>query len=100
VAVGSEAHDGRLPPVGSFFEVTPENVILSAVKKAEESDGLILRLYETEGRGSQARISFMFPPKGAVETNLLEEDQGGLPIQNGSLVLLMGAHEIKTVRVW
>jgi alpha-mannosidase len=99
VAVKGEAHGGRLPPEGSFFEVTPENVILSAVKKAEESDGLILRLYETEGRASQARISFMFPPKSAVETNLLEEGQGDLTVQNGSLVLPIGAHEIKTVRV-
>ncbi|MFQ5809870.1 MAG: alpha-mannosidase, partial [Armatimonadota bacterium] len=44
-AVQTGVHEGRLPPSVSFLSVTPERLVLSAVKKCERGDGLIVRAY-------------------------------------------------------
>lgn len=43
--------------------VSRNNVVLSALKKAEKQDGYILRLYETEGKECQADICIHFLEK-------------------------------------
>jgi alpha-mannosidase len=44
------AHPGRLPPSASYASVTPENLVLGAVKVAEDGDDLVVRVVETAGR--------------------------------------------------
>jgi len=72
------AHDGKLPPLLSFAEAGPENVVLSVVKKAEDDDDLILRLYETDGRDGEVKIA--------------------MPAERASCVFPIGRFEIKTLR--
>jgi alpha-mannosidase len=50
-------HPGSRPASASFLSVDAPNVIVSAVKKAEDGDDLIVRCYETEGRATTASIS-------------------------------------------
>lgn len=51
-------HDGPLPQSGSFLQVEADNVILSAMKLAEDgSNDLILRLYESAKRKTKTSIS-------------------------------------------
>ena len=75
-AVVTTAHAGSLPPAHSFASVEPENVVLTAMKKAEDADGLILRVYEWAGKDSTVR--FHVPPgaSAATVTNLMETPQG------------------------
>src|SRR6202012_4852934 len=51
-AVVTAAHAGSLPAEHSFASVAPENVVLTAVKKSEDSNGLIFRVYEWAGKSS------------------------------------------------
>ena len=51
-------HDGDLGPTMSFAAVEPENLVLGAVKLAEDSDELVVRVVETAGRAVLARVSF------------------------------------------
>jgi alpha-mannosidase len=49
-------HEGTLPSQQSFLTVTPpDQVVITALKQAEDGDDLILRLYEPAGR--QAKVS-------------------------------------------
>jgi alpha-mannosidase len=48
---------GALPQLNSFLQVDAENVIVSVLKKAEDSGGWILRAYETQKRAAQATFS-------------------------------------------
>jgi alpha-mannosidase len=50
-------HQGSRPATASFVSVEPENVIVAAVKGAEDGDGLVLRVVETAGRRAAARIA-------------------------------------------
>jgi alpha-mannosidase len=49
-------HSGSEPWEQSFLEVTPDSIAVIAIKRAEQENGLILRLQERAGRPSEARI--------------------------------------------
>lgn len=49
---------GSLPPEGSFLAVDAGDVVVTALKKAEDGDDLIVRAYETAGRATRAAIRF------------------------------------------
>ena len=51
-------HDGPLPGVSSFLSVEPENVVLGALKVAEDGDDLVVRVAEAVGRPTEARLTF------------------------------------------
>jgi alpha-mannosidase len=49
-------HPGSRPPSASFLSVDARNIVVSAVKKAEDGEDLIVRCYETEGRATTATL--------------------------------------------
>jgi alpha-mannosidase len=99
-AVVTSAHPGSLPAEHSFASVGPESVVLTAVKKAEDSKGLIFRAYEWAGKNST--VEFRVPPgaTGATVTNMMEKPEGD-PLQVTGDVVKAPIHpyEILTVRV-
>jgi alpha-mannosidase len=100
LAIVTQAHTGALPPAHSFVSIEPGNVIVTAIKKAEDDDGLIIRFYESAGRDQQ--VSLRVPPGAvrAVETNLMEKDEKPLGIgSNGRILIPTRVYEIKTVKV-
>ena len=95
-----EAHAGSLPAEHSFVGITPENVVLTAMKKAEDSNALIFHLYEWAGKGGS--VSLRVPPgaTGAVETNLMEKAEGAaLPVAGDHVTVHFRPYEIVAVRV-
>ena len=69
--------DEKLPLKRSFLKIEPENVVLSALKRAEDGEGVILRFYETKGEETDAEITLFKEPKAVRVVNLLEnEDEG------------------------
>jgi len=99
-AVVTTAHAGSLPAEHSFASVTPDNVVLTAVKKAEDANGLIFRVYEWAGKSGT--VEFHVPPgaTGATVTNLMETPEGS-PLEVAGDVVKAPIHpyEILTVRV-
>jgi len=49
-------HPGTRPLSASFLSVDAPNVVVSVVKKGEDGDDLIVRCYETAGRGAKATL--------------------------------------------
>jgi alpha-mannosidase len=99
-ATVATAHAGALPAEHSFASVTPENVVLTALKKAEDAKGLIFRVYEWAGKDATAE--FHVPPgaKGASVTNLMESPEGGALEVSGDVVKApIKPYEILTIRV-
>jgi alpha-mannosidase len=61
IALAATFHpQGTLPQANSFVQINVENVIASALKKAEEGDGWIVRLYETAGHETRATLQLPF----------------------------------------
>ena len=99
-AVVTTAHAGALPAEHSFASAEPENVVLTAVKKAEDANGLIFRVYEWAGKAGT--VSFHVPPgaTSATVTNLMETPEGAALAVEGDVVKApIKPYEILTVRV-
>ena len=56
-AVIDTFHPGKLSETYSGIEISEENITVTALKKHEDSDGWILRCYETEDKDTKTRIS-------------------------------------------
>ncbi len=99
-AEATTAHGGALPAEHSFVSVSPDNVVLTAVKKAEDSKGLIFRVYEWTGK--DGTVEFHVPPgaSAATVTNMQETPEGGaLPVTGDVVKAPIHPYEILTVRV-
>ena len=49
-------HDGTLPQSYSGIEADNENIVVTAIKRAEDGNGIIIRAVETDGRETEATI--------------------------------------------
>ena len=93
------SHDGQLQSALSFVSAQPENVILTVAKKAEDSNDIILRFFETSGKTTEAEIRLAGSPKGAVETDLMENKVSEAPFEGKIIRMPIRGYEIKTVRI-
>ena len=99
IALPFGKHQGSLPAEHSFVQVKSDNVIVSAMKKAEDEKALILRFYEWAGK--EGNVTFHLPPgaESARETNLMEKPIGDLPVTDSELTVPIKPYEIKTVEI-
>jgi len=67
-------HKGSLPSAFSFLKIEPQELVLSAVKKAEKEDALLVRFFNIASYEVGGSITLAEAPKRAVLANLLEED--------------------------
>ena len=96
-AFPAEVHEGLLGAEGMFLFVDSDHVILSACKKAEDSDRMVLRLFEAEGRSGEVKIGFDRPVVRAMETDMMEEDEKDLGQSGSSIIVPIHANEVKTL---
>ena len=90
---------GRLPGGRAFAMVDDANLVLDTVKRAEDSEELVLRLYEAHGARGTARLRLGVPFASARLANGLEEDGGPLGVAAGAIELPYRPHELLTVKV-
>jgi alpha-mannosidase len=86
--------------VPSLLTVSAPNVIVEAVKWAEDGAGFVVRLYECERSGTAARIGFGVPVARVCEANMLEEEERELPLRRDGVATRFRPFEIKTLRVY
>ncbi len=89
-----------LPRRRSYLSVVPENIIVSAFKKAEDEDAVVIRLYETAGKRTDARMQTAFPVKRAIETNIIETASKKLAVSEDQVRLNFRPFEIKTIKLF
>jgi alpha-mannosidase len=92
-------HAGSLPEAHSFLRVEPENVVITALKKAEDNDGLVIRFYEWAGTTGDVGLKFSVPLESALDVNLMEKPAGSLAVQGTEVIVPTKAYEIRTVEV-
>jgi alpha-mannosidase len=83
ISISTEKHDGTLPDAHSFLQVVGDNVVLTALKKAENNDDLIARFYEWAGKTGDIQLQFTPAVESAEETNLMEKPAGALTVKGG-----------------
>jgi alpha-mannosidase len=85
----------------SWGSVENANVTLTAVKKAEDSDALVYRMYEWAGTACDAKLHVPAGALYAVESNLMEKVEGPMLAMSGGVVTVaIKPYEILTVQVF
>ncbi|MDQ0919036.1 alpha-mannosidase [Paenibacillus sp. V4I5] len=98
VVLASE-EEGGLPKRFSGFEIEGPKVMIEAVKKAEDEDALVVRLYETSGMNGEIKLSVHLPHREALLADLMENPLETLSGDEGHYLLSFTPFEIKTVLI-
>jgi alpha-mannosidase len=92
---------GNLPAGSSrsLVEIDTRQVIVEAIKRAEDSDAVVIRLYEAWGGTCRARLKTTLPAKRAWLCDLLERERTEVEVRNGELVLELTPFKILTLKL-
>ena len=100
VAVAAPKHEGALGKEVEFLSVSTDQVAVKAVKKAEETNELIVRVYEWAGQ-QHDKVTLTFPKRvlSAREVNGLEEPIGSATTSANTLTFSISKYQPKTFAV-
>ena len=88
---------GAVDTENAFCKADTGHVAIDCVKKAEDSEDLIVRFHEYEGMRGPVTLHFAFPVASWQETDLMENPEG--EEHNGELKVTVRPYEIRTFRV-
>ncbi len=83
----------------SFASVDCNNVIIEAIKPAQDGRGIIVRVVETQQRRGKVNIALNLSAAKAIETNLMEVDESNADFDGGVLSFNIKPFEVKTFRL-
>ena len=99
-AAQTDSHPGTLPASHSFAGVDQDNVVLTALKKTEDGDALLLRFFEWAGKSGNLEVAVPPGASAATMTNLMEQPEGdALSISQNRITVPVHPYEIISVRV-
>jgi alpha-mannosidase len=99
-AMQVEAHAGELPQRHSFAGAAETNVVLTAMKRAEDGKGLVLRFYEWAGKGGNVTLTVPPGATSATVANLMEKPEGSaLSVAGDKVTIPVTPFQIQTVRL-
>jgi alpha-mannosidase len=99
ISLPSEKHQGSLAPEHSFLQAQSANIVVTAVKKAEDENALVLRFYEWAGQDGEVTLQLPAAAQAASEIDLMEKSIAPLSLHNGGVTLHTKPYEIKTIKV-
>jgi Alpha-mannosidase len=94
-----EAHDGMLPEKMGIVSVDKENVVIEVVKKAENSNSVILRLYECFNKRDNVKLTFFKEIEEAWECDLMENSEKKIRPNGSNIEFEIKPYEIKTFMI-
>ncbi|MFH0989348.1 MAG: glycoside hydrolase family 38 C-terminal domain-containing protein [bacterium] len=83
----------------SLITLSQNSIIVDSIKKAEDSDSVIIRLHEAHGDATAATLTTALILDKAFECSLLEEDLKELKAAQTKLSLKFSPFEIKTLKL-
>lgn len=98
-SVVEDEHEGKLPSELSLVKADKDNVIIEVIKKAEDSEDLILRLYECHNNRSRVNLTLSNEIESVVECNLMERDLESVDFDKNCFTFEIKPFEIKTFKL-
>jgi len=83
----------------SLVNVDSPQVVVEAIKQAEDSGAVIIRMYEAWGGHCRTRLSTRFPATKAFLCDLLERNKVEVPIRDGHVELEFAPFKILTLKL-
>jgi alpha-mannosidase len=83
----------------SFISVANPNIVIETIKRAEDDNGIIVRLYESQRKRGPITLTTGFPLREAWHTNLLEQNDTVLTVTDQQVTFNVKPYEIVTLRL-
>jgi alpha-mannosidase len=83
----------------SLAAVDDPNLVLDTIKRAEDGDALVIRLYEAHGARGTASLRLGFPVRSACFANLLEDPGDAARVDGDVIEVPYRPHQIVTLLV-
>jgi alpha-mannosidase len=100
IAFEAGKHAGSLGRRFSLARLNTDRARVMALKKAEDSDEVIVRIVELDGKAiGDVRLLFAAPVRSAREVNGQEQPIRATPVDNGQLVTSLAPYQIRTFAV-
>ena len=97
LAFQSSSHSGALGKTLSLMKVSHDRIRVLALKKAEQSDEIVVRLVEMDGRPARGvRVRFASPVTAAREINGAEMPVGEAALADGALVVDFDRFQVRS----
>ncbi|MEI7421557.1 MAG: glycoside hydrolase family 38 C-terminal domain-containing protein [Prolixibacteraceae bacterium] len=94
-----QSKETALPETLSFFDTDGRNVFITTIKKAEDSNEAIIRIFSQDGKDQQINIGGVWKFKEACMTTLTETKIKSVTTNSNNIKLLLGHHAIETIRI-
>jgi len=83
----------------SIISTDRPNIVIETIKRAEDNNGIIVRLYESQRKRGPVVLSTSFPLSEVWRTDLLEQDKEKLEMSGNSMRLEIRPYQIVTLRL-
>jgi alpha-mannosidase len=83
----------------SLVELDTPQAVVETIKRAEDSNATIVRLYEAWGRSCKVRLRTTFPAARAVLCDFLERDRREVGVSDGVIELELSPFKVLTVKL-
>ncbi len=100
IPVVKENDGGNLKESLSFASTDKPNVVIEVIKKAEEDNSTVVRLYECWGRRTKCSLKFHSKIRDIYECNMLEKNDEPVEHLESSIEFTVKPYEIKTFKVY
>lgn len=98
-AVAPEGRQGKAHPAFSLLSIDQSNCFFETIKRAEDHDGYIVRIYENRNSRTEMKVRLGFPAVSVEECDLLERPVRQVDLRGNNFRDFIRPYEIKTYRI-
>lgn len=84
----------------SFVSTDGDSILIDTVKRSEDGEAVVVRVYEYRNHKTEANLTFARPVKKILETDLCEENGREIILKENKVSFEIGNFEIKTFKVY
>lgn len=84
----------------SFVSTDCDSILIDTVKRSEDGEAVVVRVYEYRNHKTEANLTFARPVKKILETDLCEENGREVMVKENKVSFEIGNFEIKTFKVY
>ena len=98
-AFSTNKHAGKLGKTYSAASVSTNDLAIKALKKAENGDEYVVRVYDASGKGASGQVEFALPVVAAVEADGTEKTIGEASFSGNKLNVKVTPNSVRTYKV-
>ncbi|HBK68318.1 MAG TPA: hypothetical protein DDZ91_06735, partial [Firmicutes bacterium] len=83
----------------SFISSDCGNVVIDTVKKAEDSDDIIVRIFECHNKRSEVTVTYYKEIEDVTECTLMEDEISNVAAESNQFTFTIKPYEIKTFKI-